>query len=152
MAILTHAFRTDPRKAVHITGHGCLLGYAVILLAVPLAGWGLGGLVRLTATADTPLGPALATAEGYFRLLALSYLLSWPGALVSIPLVLLARVHGLLGWGSAMLGAVVIMGLITWGMMGATVADALRQFTLPAATLGLSFWLAVRLANPRGFG
>ncbi len=49
------------------------------------------------------------------------------------------------------MAATAIMVLITSGMMGATIEDALKNLGLPAATLGLAFWLAVRLANPRAF-
>ncbi len=153
MAVFTNAFRTDPRRAGHITRGGCLLGYAAILLAVPLVGTALAALTRLalSAAGDGGLAPPLAMAETYFAILSLSYLGSWIGALISIPLVLMARVHGLFGWAGAMLAATAIMVLITSGMMGATIEDALKNLGLPAATLGLAFWLAVRLANPRAF-
>lgn len=148
-----NTFRTDPRKAGHITRRGCLLGYAVVLVAVPVAGAGLAAAARmaLAAAGDGALAPALGLAEGYFRMLALSYLLSWLGALLSIPAVLLARVNGLFGWAGAMLAALAIMELIAWGMMGSTLDGALLHLGPAAATLGLAFWLTVRLVNPRAF-
>lgn len=154
MPFQNNLFRTDPRKAGHITRRGGLLAYAVVLVAVPVAGAGLAAATRLalTAAGDGGLASGLSLAEGYFRMLSLSYLLSWMGALLSVPLVLLARAHGLFGWGSAMLGALALMELLAWGLMGGSPAEALRQLGPAAATLGLAFWLTVRLANPRGFG
>lgn len=153
MAVLKNAFRTDPRKAGHISRRGCLLGYAVVLVAVPVVAWSLAALTGLArqAAAEGALAPGLSIAEGYFRLLALSYLLSWLGALLSIPVVLLARVNGLFGWAGAMLAALAIMELIAWGMMGSTLDGALLHLGPAAATLGLAFWLTVRLVNPRAF-
>ena len=153
MAVFQHAFRTDPRKAADITNGGCLLGYGVILIAVPLAAAALSTGMRLAgeAAGDTALAAMLGQAEGYFRMLSLSYLMSWLGALLSIPLVLIARKNGLFGWAGAILAALAIMELLASGLMGGTVGDSLRNLGPAAATLGLVFWVTVRLANPRAF-
>ena len=149
------AFRTDPVNSLKISWWSCAIGYVVILLVVPIAAAGLGELaamfLRDKGVMHTAAGPALRYGESLLNLLSYSTVAAWTGAILSIPIVILARQHAFFGWAVAMLAGMGV-GVVGLGLyMGIGPSEALLAFGVPNAILGLTFWATVRLIHPSAF-
>ena len=136
----------------------CIVGYIVILAVMPLlarlAFLATGWMFKGSGVTRTSAGPALAYGHQMLENLSMSFLFSWMGCILSIPIVLAARRFGWFGIIPAMATGVLVM-LVVFGFPFAgfiqDVPSLLADLGLPSALLGLSFWLTVRLLRPSAF-
>ena len=145
-------FRTDLERTRQIGILACILGYLMILPGVPIIFGGIHQVLifafKGSGVTRTAVGPALQTGEFFIIALNFSFVASWLGILVSIPVVVWARLNGWFGWATAALtGAVEALVLLPL-FFGAQFDFELFQLCVGGAVLGLSFWAVVRWMHP----
>lgn len=149
-------FRTDPERSRRITWWSCGLGYLITLAGVPM----VAGAVMALAVAmlggsgitHTPIGPALQYAERTVQYLMYSIGAAYIGAILSVPVVIWARLLGWFGWATAALTGIAVGWLVIEAPSGNLSMAFLLKLGPPCAILGLAFWLTVRLIHPSAFG
>lgn len=145
-------FRTHPQRTLEIGWPACLLGYLMIIPGVPAVAGTIYQVViwlfKGSGVTHTMAGPTLQTGEFLLMALTYSWIASWLGILVSIPIVVLARARGWFGWATAALTGAVEAFVLLSLFFGARWDAELLQLCLGGAILGLSFWLVVRVMHP----
>lgn len=149
--------RTPLPETRRIKWYDCLAGYAVILLVMPALGGAAYEITRIlfndTGITRTAIGPTLAHGHKMLEALTYSFIMSWAGCLVSIPIVIAARWYGWFGWLTAAITGVVVMLIVMPFPQYrlSEMANMSEIIALPSACLGLGFWIAVRLLRPSAF-
>jgi len=148
-------FRTDTANTAAITWWSCVIGYVVILAVLPLVAYGLQLLTTYLFSGSgitrSAIGPAAIYGHSFLYVVSLSPMVSWSGALVSIPFVYLARRYAVAGWGTAIATALIEAFVILPTAYDMPIDFVVTAAALPSALLGLTFWLTVRLIHPGAF-
>ena len=149
--------RTQLPETRRIKWYDCLAGYVVILVVMPALGAAAFEITKWlfndTGITRTTVGPTLAHGHKMLEALAYSFMMSWVGCLVSIPVVVAARWYGWFGWLTAAITGVAMMLIVMpfpRYRLGELI-DMSELLALPSACLGLGFWIAVRLLRPSAF-
>ncbi len=150
-------FKTPSPETRNISFVSCFLGYFVILAVVPLISFlamhlflQLGKILDIELP-DGVLQTILTFPFMTINMLSFSFMFSWAGVLLSIPVVVWARYYGYFGWGTAAICGVAVMFIAMPMLIGldeffgdeSEINGLYLLLIAPSALLGISFWLTV---------